>query len=640
MKVISDKFSLQAEGCHSEWAENISNIPIFSKNNKMSIGRILIGKGLLKSSELEEALHMQRSTGSSIINILQGEGKVSTLSLYQAQAEHLGLRFVNLMKELPDQTLLEADERDVYRELKVIPLCNQGELVVLATSDVSKALEFWASEKYSDYVFVITSPFDINWTIQQNFAKEDDEDARDGLWKRDPRHSAKELLLTSRGKIFLLIVLLLLPSLFFLNGSIEALFIAINIFYASTLLIKVWFFGTGVVSEYIKKLHPPIATNAIIDKDLPIYTLLVPMYKEKPETVAHLVTSIRAFDYPKSKLDIKLIVEADDGETIETIKQLGCEKIFEIVRVPFSMPRTKPKACNYALKFAKGAYVTIYDADDRPDPLQLKKVLHTFNEAPSDVVCVQGRLNYYNREENVLTSMFALEYSSWFNFLLPGLQALGIPIPLGGTSNHFPIKVLRKLYAWDPYNVTEDADLGIRLSQLGYRTAIVDSTTLEEAPIGILGWFGQRSRWIKGYMQTYIVHMRNPVHLFKSLGFRGFFGFQFFIGASSLVFLTVPIVVLLSAIAFFDNVALPPWFAYVAMFNFIAGIVVHIAIAVIVVARDKWWALLPHTLLFPFYWVLHMVASFRSVWELIARPHYWQKTEHGLSKFTAKTVNK
>ncbi|HCM84331.1 MAG TPA: glycosyltransferase, partial [Rhodospirillaceae bacterium] len=156
--------------------------------------------------------------------------------------------------------------------------------------------------------------------------------------------------------------------------------------------------------------------------------------------------------------------------------------------VPESHPQTKPKACNYALPFARGEYLVIYDAEDKPEPDQLKKTLLSFQRAPENTICIQARLNYFNARENWLTRMFTLDYSLWFDLMLPGLERLGVPIPLGGTSNHFKIKVLRELHAWDPYNVTEDADLGVRITQKGYRVGIVDSTTFEEANCAIPNW--------------------------------------------------------------------------------------------------------------------------------------------------------
>ncbi len=600
---------------------------MFVENSSLRIGETLVADKLISNSDLDEALLLQKKYGSKVGNILLGEGKLRSFDLYRSLAKRLGLDFVNLMEEKADPILLESDERCNYISLKVVPWQKQGKIIILATPEITPDLEKWASNKYKYYSYVITSTFDIHWTVQKNFVPEDDGDARELLWQKNPEQSAKELFPSSTKWHALFIGVLISLSVLFFDSFVSVIFIAINIFYAASLIFKIMFFGTG----YMLKANDARDEEFLIsDSNLPIYTILVPLYKEKRITIEGLINSIRNFDYPKSKLDVKLIVESDDLDTIEHIKEINCESFFEIIRVPYSLPRTKPKACNYAIKFARGEFVTIYDAEDRPDYQQLKKALIRFKNCDENIVCVQAKLNYYNRKENLLTRLFSIEYSAWFNFMLPGLEAMNLPIPLGGTSNHFKIDVLRELYAWDPYNVTEDADLGIRLAQKGYKTSIIDSTTYEEAPITISGWIGQRSRWIKGYMQTYIVHMRRPVELCKMLGVRGLFGFLFFVGAPSLVFITMPLILVFSLVSAFELFSLPSWFFYLALFNFIGGVVTHISIALIVLLKERWVGMIPCIFLFPFYWIFHSIASFKAVWQLITKPHYWEKTEHGL----------
>ena len=215
------------------------------------------------------------------------------------------------------------------------------------------------------------------------------------------------------------------------------------------------------------------------------------------------------------------MVEEDDLETVAAAKALLDGDVpFEIIEVPPGGPRTKPKAANYALAFARGEYLVVYDAEDRPERDQLKKAVATFRASPRQTACLQARLNFYNADHNWLTKMFALDYALWFDTLLPGLDRIGVPMPLGGTSNHFRTSVLRDIGGWDAFNVTEDADIGIRLSQLGYRVSMLDSNTFEEAPVTIGAWLKQRSRWLKGYMQTWLVHMRDPLALVRRTGLR------------------------------------------------------------------------------------------------------------------------
>ncbi len=605
------------------------------------IGEALVHDKLIVQSELEDALSVQQQWGSKLGEVLIAQGRLNYLQFYQSLAAQYGVDFADLLHEPCDELLLEASEREFYLKHQVIPWKREGKTIVLATSHITPDIEKWAQEKFSSYDYAITTPFDILSMVQQHFAEEDDEEARELLWQHDPKKSAKSMLMLKRHSGFVLIsLLMIITAMVFMHGLMQAVFIAINAFYTFTLFSKAIFFGSGIYSVRTPKASKAQEELMIPpDHALPVYTLLVPLFKEKQATIELLTSAIRALDYPKSKLDVKLIIEQDDVATLQHIKALRCERFFEIISVPYSLPRTKPKACNYALRFARGEYVTIYDAEDKPDPMQLKKVLHVFGQSGEEVACVQARLNYYNREENVLTRMFSLEYGSWFNFMLPGLQRLRIPIPLGGTSNHFRTAILRKFLAWDPYNVTEDADLGIRLAQYGHSTRIVDSTTMEESPITLRAWMKQRSRWIKGYIQTLIVHLRQPRDLMGSYGLHGLMGFLFFVGAPALVFLTIPFVIILSALAAFGGFGLPEWFVYLAALNFAFGFLLHWLIALTVMYSLRWPKMLAYSLIFPFYWVLHSIASFKAVWQLFTRPHYWEKTEHGVSKITPPLSN-
>jgi Glycosyl transferase family group 2 len=204
----------------------------------------------------------------------------------------------------------------------------------------------------------------------------------------------------------------------------------------------------------------------------------------------------------------------------------------------------------------RGKFVVIYDAEDRPEPDQLRRCIEAFGTAPESIVCLQAKLNYFNRARNLLTRWFTAEYSVWFDQLFPGLQALDVAIPLGGTSKHFITAKLREIGGWNPYNVTEDADLGVRIFLRGWKTAILDSTTYEEATSRYHNWIRQRSRWVKGYMQTYLLHMRNPLNLYRRMGPRAFFAFQLFFGAGTLCLLLNPIYWLMTLLWFAAHVHL------------------------------------------------------------------------------------
>jgi cellulose synthase/poly-beta-1,6-N-acetylglucosamine synthase-like glycosyltransferase len=419
-------------------------------------------------------------------------------------------------------------------------------------------------------------------------------------------------------------------------GTLVALNVLMSLFYLGNFLLKGILVSVGGNRALEEDHAVALAARKLTDEELPIYTVLVPMHREH-HMLPMLAQALRELDYPLGKLDIKLVVEADDHETVAMARTLGLEGVFEVIRVPPSQPKTKPKACNYALGFARGEYLVIYDAEDRPERDQLRKAVATFARSSENTACLQCRLNYYNASDNWLTRMFTLDYSLWFDQVLPGLERLGIPIPLGGTSNHFKIGVLRELRAWDPFNVTEDADLGIRLTQKGYRVGIVDSTTFEEASHEAGAWIRQRSRWIKGYLQTLLVHTRRPLHLIKTTGLLGFLGFVFFIGGTALSGLLNPIfwvlygVWLVALWSGFDPI-FPQVLLFLSLLNLLAGNGAFIFLTMLAPIHRGWLNLIPYSLSVAGYWVLMSVAAYRALWQLIRNPFYWEKTQHGRSR--------
>jgi cellulose synthase/poly-beta-1,6-N-acetylglucosamine synthase-like glycosyltransferase len=379
--------------------------------------------------------------------------------------------------------------------------------------------------------------------------------------------------------------------------------------------------------------HPAKSTARSSDAGLPPYTVLVPLYREAA-VLPELVRVLRALDYPREKLDIKLIVEEDDSETRSMAEALAPEGPFEIIRVPYSLPRTKPKACNYALRFARGEYLVIYDAEDRPEPDQLRKAVDGFRDRSRRTACLQARLDIYNASENWLSRMFALDYAIWFKAMLPGLDRFGVPMPLGGTSNHFRTSILREVCGWDPFNVTEDADLGIRLAQLGYRVSMLDSTTFEEAPAQLSPWLRQRSRWLKGYMQTWLVHAREPASLVRRIGIRGVAVVQLFIGGGVWSALVNPVLWLIFAVSCVqsqsgDGLHLLNLVARISGMGLLAANVMLAATAVADAGRLRRLAVVPYGLSYILYWALVSVAAYRGLWQLVFKPFYWEKTPHG-----------
>jgi len=374
----------------------------------------------------------------------------------------------------------------------------------------------------------------------------------------------------------------------------------------------------------------------IVEADLPIYSILCPLYKES-QVLPIFIDSIQKIDWPKNKLEVLLLLEEKDPETIKTAEMMKLPPYVRIIIVPESQPKTKPKACNYGLSLAKGEYVVIYDAEDRPDPYQLKKAYLGFRKVDDSVVCLQSKLNYYNDGQNLLTRLFTAEYSLWFDIVLPGFQSIRTVIPLGGTSNHFKTNELYKLGGWDPFNVTEDCDLGVRLFKEGKKTAIIDSTTYEEANSNVKNWIRQRSRWIKGYYQTYLVHMRNPIRFFKDFGFQAFI-FQLIIGMRTSFMLINPLL-WITTISYFALYAyigpaieslFPPFIFYIATIALVAGNFLHLYNYMIGCAKRGNWSTVKYVYFIPFYWFLSSIASFMALYQLIRKPFYWEKTNHGL----------
>ena len=381
--------------------------------------------------------------------------------------------------------------------------------------------------------------------------------------------------------------------------------------------------------------HPPVAE----DDDLPQYTVLVALHREG-RILPVLVQRLAAIDYPPTRLEILLLIESDDIETQHALDTCALPTHIQPVIVPPGQPRTKPRALNVGLARATGDYIVIYDAEDRPEPDQLRKAVAAFHAMPADVICVQARLNFYNWRQSILATVFAVDYTAWYDLMLPGLTQASAFVPLGGTSNHFRIEALQRLGGWDPFNVTEDCDLGVRIARSRLHIAMLDSTTWEEAVPRIQPWVKQRSRWVKGYLQTYLVHMRHPLQLYREMGPGGFADFQLLVGAQSLVLLLNPVVWLLTVtyalnkgtrLGDYIQSLFPGPLYYLALLSFVFGNFVFLYINLYVCVRRGYDHLARYALLSPVYWVLMSIGAWTGFISLIRHPHYWAKTEHGVS---------
>ncbi len=391
------------------------------------------------------------------------------------------------------------------------------------------------------------------------------------------------------------------------------------------------------------------------EHDWPMYTLLAPCRGE--ESVIHqLVNAVAQIDYPEDRLQVMLILEENDPRTVKAVQRMELPPYFEVYVLADSGPRTKPKACTAVLQYVRGKYCVVYDAEDQPEPDQLKKVVVAFKDqeerdGDDHIWCVQAKLEFHNGSHNLLTQLFAAEYLTHFNLTLPALGALDLIVALGGTSNHFRSNKLRGMGGWDPYNVTEDLDLGVVIKRDRGHVLLLDSVTWEEAnarPFGKGGWVSQRSRWIKGHMQSWFVHMRNPLHLYQDLGFWNFLMFQLIILGSPLSLVLSPLYLGLTALylasrtvltlvqpesAFALQMAIealfPSYIYYAAIVSFVLGnLGIMYSIMLACVLREQ-YKMVKYIFLAPIYWLMMSAAAWKASWQLITKPHYWEKTSHG-----------
>ncbi len=434
-----------------------------------------------------------------------------------------------------------------------------------------------------------------------------------------------------RGGLTVLAVVIGLGLLLSYRTTLTILFGLCTYLYFAVVTYRIVLFRRSLSEESLLHVSPE---RARAQTDLPRYTILVPAYREGA-VVPQLLRHLTALEYPPELLDIRILLELDDEQTLAAVQAADPPPHISIVLVPSGGPRTKPKALNYGLCLAQGELLTVFDAEDRPEPLQLLRAVATFRASAPEVVCLQASLSYFNSRQNVITRWFQAEYTGWFRYFLPGLVSRDVPLPLGGTSNHVRTDVLLEVGGWDPFNVTEDADLGIRLHRAGYRTGVLDSVTYEEANSDFVNWAKQRSRWHKGYLQTWLVHMRQPRRLWSELGPSGFVQFNLFVGGTPLLALLNPIFWTLTVLWFLTtSMAIgelfPPVIYYPALLCWVLGNSAITYLSVLSVQTSEQPSLGGAALLTPAYWVMMSIAAYKALWQLVRDPSLWEKTTHGL----------
>jgi glycosyltransferase XagB len=599
------------------------------------LGERLIAAGVTDREQVSAALRTQERAGGRIGELLVHAGAAGEHEVALALAEQLGLSFVDAAEAEPDTYALSLVPEALARRLRVVPLAAGPGSLELATAEPLAAKDLAEISAAADEREVherLAAPRALEALLRRSHASTQAALARNGLATRFPDESAYRVLNRDQQRIGAAVLIVAAVGLLAAPGTtmtivlgIAAIFVVAATAYRLTLAFSALGRGAGIAV-------PPAQLAALEERELPVYSVLVPLLREGP-LVGRLLAALAALDYPRHRLDLRLLVEADDAETLAALERCTLPAHATVVEVPPGTPRTKPRALAYGLLLARGEHIVVYDAEDRPAPDQLRHAVAAFGRAGPRVACLQARLAPYNAARGLLERWFAADYAVQFDLLLPALAARRWPLPLGGTSNHFRTAHLVELGGWDPFNVTEDADLGMRLHKAGLRTAVLDSTTLEEAPGELGNWLRQRSRWSKGHVQTLLVHLRHPARLVARLGPGGALAFLFVVGSTLVPLLAVPFW-LLTTLWFLTD---PHWLRDVfpgAVFQIaaagaLAGTVGALLLAVAGTLQRGYFGGVRQALLAPIGWGLVAAAAWRGVLQLPTQPHLWEKTAHG-----------
>lgn len=589
---------------------------------------------LIDRATLARGAAMARRWGVSTHAALLASGAVSQADYAEALARELGVPLVGWKCELD----LAEVPREAEQEIGLPARLDGRPCRVLAASDAPPdALAGHVAALRAEGLEVALAPRDlIEAAVEARLAPERLDYAVRGLLREHPASSARAPFATWQMIAGVMTVGTAIGGVAVLPDVTVAAVAALVAFpFLCVTLLRAVALHQALASTASKTQGVPRRAKLCPDELLPTYSVLVPLVREA-NVLPDLIACLRALDYPAAKLEILLVLEADDLETQAALLGAQLPPIFRTVLVPCAEPRTKPKALNYALQLARGDFVVVYDAEDRPEPDQLRRAWEVFRRAPPELGCLQAQLNIYNYDASWLARQFTIEYSALFDAILPALERLGLPVPLGGTSNHFPRATLIEVGAWDPFNVTEDADLGIRLARHGYHTGILASTTWEEAPPALGAWWTQRTRWLKGWMQTYVVHTRKLWRLNGDLGTLGAIGFHTLMGGLIVSALVHPLFYGLLAWEALSGRLLAPaettagtvlW--TIAWINLAVGYVVSILVGMLSVMRRGHARLAVFAVLMPVYWLLISLAAYRALYHFVRMPYLWEKTEHG-----------
>lgn len=609
------------------------------RGNTLSLAERLLSERKVTDEELERARVYAEEWGTNLSEALVARVEVPAEDVAAAEAADLGLeclagRLEEIRSRL-DIDLLREIGRYAALRLNAVPLERDGDsLTFLTVRPENRAARSYFREELdvTEFTEILITYTDIVAVLQSVFEKEMLAAAVAAPTDQGPGArltiSGMQIAVGSVAAAIYLAVLLISPL-----PVLRWTLVVLAIGYVSVFAFRFLLAGIATIDDVMVDVTETELAG-VNEPGLPLYTILLPLYREA-DAIPQLVEGIEGLDYPKHKIDVIVLIESDDEATGEALADYGLPRWWTVIRVPPGEPRTKPKACNYGMLFARGQYLVVYDAEDLPESDQLKKAVLAFGKANASTICFQCLVTYYNRSRTLLSRLFTLEHWYWFDVILPGLAALGMPIPLGGTSNHFHLGKLRAMGGWDAWNLTEDADLSVRISIENQRVSVLRSTTREEANPRTWNWVRQRSRWMKGYLQTVFVHMRNPFTAVNDLGIKATLSLLLFVGGTPFVFLLAPLLFALIVLSLFVipqamiELLTPILIVLLTggfMFAGALGVYMHMYTAF----RRNVDSLVPVAILTPVYWILHSIAAYRALGQLIRRPHYWEKTDHFL----------
>nr|WP_272835609.1 glycosyltransferase [Paracoccus aestuarii] len=609
----------------------ILNGPTLAPRDLRRLGEIFVNEGLITIDRLEAAKSIKQNTGQKLGQVLLEQGWITATQLAHALSRQWRTTAIDPDQSPADPRLVDAAGAGFCLTHGLLPWRRIGGVTWIATARPDRFTDLLhrLPRSFGHVRMLLCTEAQIEAGVlassRTRLIREAElrVPAAESCRSRNQARTARLAWIVMLGVIAGLI---LLPTL--VVGAL-AFWAILTLLTQSALKLAAFLAA--------RRAGPQPVPEAGADVPLPVISVMVPLFQES-DVAGKLVARLARLTYPRDRTDILLVIEASDDVTERALEGVRLPHWMRVIRVPDGPIKTKPRALNYALNFCRGEIVGIWDAEDRPDPDQLHVVARRFHHAPADVACLQGALDFYNPRTNWLARCFTVEYAGWFRVLLPGVARLGLVVPLGGTTLFFRRALLERVGAWDAWNVTEDADLGVRLARRGYRTEIINTTTDEEANCRTLPWIKQRSRWLKGYAMTWAVHMRDPAALHRDLGAWRFWGFQVqFLGALS-QYLLAPILwsFWLMALALPHPLRPPleagigPWIITALFVTFVASEALSIFIGMRAVRGAKHRHLLPWVPTLHLYYPLGCLAGWKAIYEVVAKPFYWDKTAHGL----------